>query len=92
MSETDLEKKYYAEDFNPEYGEADVLARKILRDRSTKLVGRNLYKWHGKYYRILNGRVLERKEAEILDEQYRLAGHNREKETHLTKYKGDLPS
>lgn len=83
MSETALEKKLYAEDAATPMGEADHLARKILRDPSTKLVGRNLYRWHGKYYHIVAGRVLTRTQRDILDDEHRQMGHHTQKETRL---------
>lgn len=54
------------------WGEADVLARKILKHG--KFVFRNHYKYRGTLYRIVDGKVLPRDEGERLTDQMRVEG------------------
>ena len=58
----------------PAYGEADVLARKVLKHG--KMIFRNHYRYHGTTYRIIDGKVLPRDEGERLSDQMRWEGRN----------------
>ena len=55
---SEVEAAYRVE--NP-YGEADVLARKILRDGAK--IQTNCYRYRGQVYWVVAGRVLTREEA-----------------------------
>ena len=56
---SDLSQHLYETDFK--YGEADTLARRILRD-GTKVM-QEYYKYRGSYYWVVAGRVLTREEG-----------------------------
>ena len=55
---SDVEAAYHVDHA---YGEADMLARKILRDGTRLHI--NHYRWRGNYYWVVAGRVLTREEA-----------------------------
>ena len=57
-----LSDRLYTTDFP--YGEADVLARKIVRQGTR--VAPHRYRYHGTVYWVVAGRVLTREEGERL--------------------------
>lgn len=55
------------------YGEPDTLARKILRGGGQRLFT-DCYRYRGKIYWIVNGRVLDREQAAKLEDERRREG------------------
>lgn len=54
------------------FSHADWLGRKILR--GGKKICKNVYKFQGKFYTVIAGRVVERSQAEAYHEERRLRG------------------
>lgn len=69
----EMQDKLYA--LEGEFGEADVLGRKILRG-GVKLF-KDCYRYKGQVYWIVAGRVLTREQAERLEQERQREGRTR---------------
>lgn len=63
----EIQDKLYATD--TPYGEADTLARKILKHGT--FIFRDYYKYNGSYYWVVDGKVLTREQGAKLEDERR---------------------